>query len=107
MQPKEIVDLTFFAGEWSKCLSTKYQTDQLYRLGKFDDCSRQWKDVKTAVKAKLSRDEARAKELMEGTFHHQRTNVSPTAGIIWELKEKPGWEKWKEERKGKDNAYQK
>jgi hypothetical protein len=91
MQPKEVVSVGAFWGEWSRCLTAKYQRDQLYRLGKFDDCGRQWADLKTALRAKLVKDEAEARRILEGTYHHQRTTVSPTVGVIWELKEKPGW----------------
>ena len=92
MQPKEIVDVGLFMKEWSKCVTAKYQRDALYRFGKFDDCSRQWKDVKNAMRAKLSRDEAYARQIMEETHYHQRTTISPTMGVIWEAKEKPGWD---------------
>lgn len=92
MQPQEIVDVGLFITEWSKCLTTKYQRDHLYRLGKFDDCSRQWTDLKNAAVAKVCRDEAAARKVMNATYHHQRTTISPTVGVIWELKETPGWE---------------
>jgi hypothetical protein len=29
---------------------------------------------------------------MEATHHYNKKSVSPTAGIIWEMKETPGWE---------------
>lgn len=92
MQPKEIVNFGLFLHEWSRCLSAKHQRDQLYRFGKFDDCSRQWQDVKDSLRAKLSRDEARARQIVEQTYHHQRTTASPTIGVIWEAKETPGWD---------------
>lgn len=91
MQPKEVVDVGLFFSEWSRCLTGKYQSDHLYRFGKFDDCARQWHDLKTGFRAKVSRDEAYARQLMRGTHYAQRLQ-SPTAGVIWELKETPGWE---------------
>ena len=91
MQPKEIVDFGLFVKNWSKCLTAKYQRDQLYRFGKFASCSRQWQDVKNALRAKVSRDESYARQMVEETYHHQRTTVSPTVGVIWELKKEPGW----------------
>jgi hypothetical protein len=92
MQPKEVVDFSIFLGEWSRCLTGRYQRDRLYRFGKFDDCGKQWRDVRTALSAKLSRDEANATKLVESTYYHKSTTVSPTDGVIWELKETPGWD---------------
>lgn len=92
MQPKEIVDFGHFVTEWSKCLTAGHQRDQLYRFGTFDDCARQWNDVKNAMRAKISRDEMYARKIMEDTYYNQRTTVSPTIGVIWEQKEKPGWD---------------
>ena len=123
MQPKEIVDVGLFLGEWSRCTTAQYQWDQLYRtcpscnvltvicdvvklltvssqlvylllvtgFGKFDDCGRQWQDVRNALSAKFSRDEAEARKLVERTYHHKRTTISPTIGVIWEAKAEPGW----------------
>jgi|UPI000581B2F8 hypothetical protein len=91
MQPKEVVDMSQFISEWSRCITAQYQRDQFYRMGKFDDCGRQWNDLKTAFSAKISGDEVYAKKLIEGTFYHKRTTISPTGGIIWDLKEKPSW----------------
>jgi Protein of unknown function (DUF3128) len=91
MQPKEVVSVGVFWSEWSRCLTAKYQRDQLYRLGKFDDCGRQWNDFKTSVRAKFTKDEAGARKILEGTYYHEWNTVSPTAGVIWELKETPSW----------------
>lgn len=91
MQPKEIVNFNLFLSEWSRCLTAKYQRDQLYRMGKFDDCHWQWEDVKTAFWAKLSRDEAYATKQIQSTYYHKRTTISPTDGIIWNIKETPSW----------------
>jgi len=92
MQPREVVDFGLFIVEWSKCLTAKYQRDQLYRFGKFDDCSKQWMDLKNAGRAKVSRDEAYARKIIADTYHVKKTTISPTAGVIWELKETPGWD---------------
>jgi len=91
MQPKEVVDINLFLSEWSRCLTATYQRDQLYRFGKFDDCARQWDDLKAAAKAKFSKDEMKARKVVESTYYHKRTTISPTADIIWTMKEKPGW----------------
>jgi hypothetical protein len=89
---KEELTSSLFIGEWSRCLTFKYQRDVLYRFGKFDDCAKQWKDVKTAMSVKLTKDEEKKRQMLENTYYHTRTTVSPTAGIIWELKETPGWD---------------
>ena len=92
MQPKEVVDFSLFLGEWSRCLTAKYQRDQLYRFGKFDDCGRQWQDVRNAFRAKVSSDETYAKSLIEQTYYQKRTTLSPTLGVIWEAKDEPSWD---------------
>ena len=92
MPPKETVDVGLFIHEWSCCLSARYQRDQLYRLGKFDDCSRQWRDLKDAFRAKVARDDQEAQTIVEATYYHQRTTASPTIGVIWNLKSTPGWD---------------
>jgi len=42
------------------------------------------------------KDEEEARRLIETTFYKQNLGSdlknSPTAGAIWELKEKPGWQ---------------
>ena len=92
MQSRDVVPLGVYWSEWSRCLTATYQRDQLYRLGRLDDCSHQWRDVKIAMTAKFIRDPQEAQAMMETTHYHQRTTVSPTAGVIWELKETPGWD---------------
>jgi Protein of unknown function (DUF3128) len=92
MQPKDVVDFGLFLSEWSKCLTATHQRDQLWRFGKFDDCSLQWKDVRNAAYAKLSNDQQFAEKVIGETFYVQRTTTSPTVGVIWELKDKPGWD---------------
>jgi hypothetical protein len=91
MQPREVVDLSLFLSEWSRCLTAKYQRDRLYRFGKFDDCGSQWQDFKKALRAKVNKDEAEARKLIEQTSYYNRTFISPTVGVIWEAKEQPGW----------------
>lgn len=91
MQPKEVVHFNEFLAEWSRCLTGQYQRDRLYRFGKLDDCGLQWQDLITAFKAKWSKDKDEALRLLD-TTHHHRSQVSSTAGVIWELKETPGWE---------------
>jgi len=92
VQPTEVVDVASFWDEWSRCVSSRYQRDQYYRFGKFDSCSKQWNDFKIASRAKLAKTEDDARELLSTTYFHQRSNVSPTAGVIWEMKETPSWD---------------
>ena len=92
MQPQEIVDFGLFLSQWSNCVTAKHQRDQLYRFGKFDDCAKQWKDVKDTAYAKLSDDEDHARSVVAGTYYMGRTTESTTAGVIWELKEQPSWD---------------
>ena len=93
-KPTEFVIVSVYWDEWSRCISSRYQKDQLYRLGRFDSCSRQWNDLKIAAKAKIIqwKDRNTAEELINTTFYKKRTTISPTAGAIWELKTKPGWD---------------
>jgi len=88
------VSLSLYWDEWSRCIGSRYQRDHLYRVGRLDSCSRQWQDLKIAGRAKFlqNKDPAKCKEMMDNTFYKKRTTISPTAGAIWELKEKPGWD---------------
>ena len=85
-----------FLDEWSRCLSSRYQRDSLYRFGTFDDCSLQYTDLKSAFKAKLMSDSDKALEIIQQTHYHQNLGSdaanSPTNVYIWNLKSKPGWE---------------
>jgi hypothetical protein len=93
-KPVEFVVVSVYWDEWSRCIGSRYQKDQLYRLGRLDTCSRQWKDFRTAAKAKVVqwKDPKSAEDLINSTFYKKRTTISPTAGAVWELKENPGWE---------------
>jgi len=90
----EFVVLSLYWDEWSRCIGSRYQRDSLYRVGRLDTCSRQWKDLKVAARAKVMqwKDPKGAQTLIDNTYYKKRTTVSPTAGAIWELKEKPGWD---------------
>lgn len=92
-KPVEIVPLGLYWDEWSRCVSSRYQRDHLYRMGKLDQCSRPWKDLKMAMEAKVIawNDTEKAGEIMESTYYKKRTTISPTAGVIWELKSTPSW----------------
>ena len=61
-----------------------------------DACTPQWNDIKIALKAKTETDPTKAKEMLEKTHYKQNLGsdlkVSPTAGIIWDLKDPPGWD---------------
>ncbi|KAG7374153.1 DUF3128 domain containing protein [Nitzschia inconspicua] len=87
------IQLGLFWDEWARCIGSRYQADHLYRVGRLDSCANQWRDLKTATRARLlvMRDPQAARELLESTYYKKRTTFSPTAGAIWELKDKPGW----------------
>ena len=89
----EAIKVGLYWDEWARCVGSGYQSDSLYRHGKIDGCGKQWKDLKLAAEARLVqwRNPARAKELIDSTYYKKRTTISPTAGAIWELKERPGW----------------
>ena len=93
-KPTDLVIVSTYWDEWSRCIGSRYQRDQLYRLGRFDSCSKQWNDLKTAVKARVIqwKDPSRAEEMISATYYKKRTTISPTAGTIWELKDRPSWE---------------
>lgn len=92
MHSSEVVDLALYFNEWSKCVTVRHQRDTLYRLGQLDDCSNQWKDFKIAIDAKIyTKDENEALKKLESTYYHKSQNISPTIGVIWQLKDKPGW----------------
>lgn len=61
-----------------------------------DSCSEQWNDLKIALKAKTTVDQQEATRLLATT--HYKKNLgsdpasSPTAGYIWDLKDKPCWD---------------
>jgi hypothetical protein len=90
----EFVVLSVYWDEWSRCIGSRYQRDHLYRLGRLDPCSKQWNDFKIASRAKVVqwKDPAAAEVLLDATYYRKRTTISPTAGAIWELKERPGWD---------------
>uniref|UniRef100_A0A6U3W9W4 Uncharacterized protein n=1 Tax=Ditylum brightwellii TaxID=49249 RepID=A0A6U3W9W4_9STRA len=95
-QSNDVVNLWLYFDEWTRCISSRYQRDSLYRKGNFDGCSAQYADLKAAMKAKTMNDPEEAIKLME-TTHYKRTlgsdpATSPTAGYIWDLKSKPSWD---------------
>ena len=89
-----VIQLGLFWDEWARCIGSRYQVDRLYRVGRFDNCGRQWRDLKNATQARLLvfRDPHEARRLLDNTYYKKRTTISPTAGAIWELKETPGWD---------------
>jgi hypothetical protein len=89
----EFPGMGLFWDEWARCIGSRYQADHLYRVGRLDSCARQWKDLKVAARARLKYgfDPRGAQELLDTTYYRKRTTISPTAGAIWELKDKPGW----------------
>lgn len=74
------------------------ETEIIPMYGKFEGCSKQWKnlgiDCHESQICARNRDEA---QTMVAVTHYRRSTLgsdprnSPTAGIIWDLKEKPGW----------------
>lgn len=95
-QPSDTVNMFLFFDEWSRCIGSSYQKDRLYRFGKFEGCSNQWKDIRIAMRAKMAKTEAEAEALIQTTHYRQNLgsdlSKSPTAGVIWDLKEAPGWD---------------
>mmetsp|Transcript_36230 Transcript_36230/g.51259 ORF Transcript_36230/g.51259 Transcript_36230/m.51259 type:complete len:98 (-) Transcript_36230:1144-1437(-) len=95
-QPNEVVDLWLYFDEWSRCVGSGYQRDRLYRYGKFDSCNNQWQDLKKAAVAKTKASKKEAEAILGETYYKQHLGSdqtkSPTAGVIWDLKEKPGWD---------------
>lgn len=95
-QSNDAVNMFLFFDEWSRCIGSRYQRDRLYRFGKFEGCKNQWKDLRIAMKAKMCKTREEAETLLQTTHYRQHLgsdlSKSPTAGVIWELKEKPGWE---------------
>lgn len=95
-QPNDVVSMWLFYDEWTRCIGSSYQRDHLYRFGEFDRCSAQWNDIIIAAKAKMKQNADEAKQLLETTHYKQNLGSdptkSPTAGVIWELKDKPSWD---------------
>ena len=90
---EEEFKVSLYYDEWARCVGSSYQMDHVYRVGRFDTCRKQWDDVKTAMEVKLSTtDPKKCQELLDSTYYKKRTTISPTAGAIWELKERPGWD---------------
>jgi Protein of unknown function (DUF3128) len=93
---KQTIDISLYFDEWSRCLGSRHQRDNLYRLGKFDGCTLQWEDLKTVIRAKTEKDQKEVEQMMANTHYVKHLGsdpkASPTAGVIWELKEKPGWD---------------
>ncbi|KAL7544180.1 hypothetical protein ACHAWF_010224 [Thalassiosira exigua] len=96
VQPNDVVNVITFLDEWTRCLGSGYQKDSLYRFGKFESCKARWDDVKLALRAKRTSDPDEARKILSETHYKKNLgsdlNNSPTAGVIWELKEKPGWD---------------
>jgi hypothetical protein len=88
----ELPSVTIFFNEWMTCLSVRNQAHNVYRHGKFDTCKHAWNDFKIAMRSKVSKSPEKAKQLLESTELMRRNKVSPTVGVIWELKETPSWE---------------
>uniref|UniRef100_A0A7S2IAI8 Uncharacterized protein n=1 Tax=Helicotheca tamesis TaxID=374047 RepID=A0A7S2IAI8_9STRA len=96
VQTNDVVDLWLYVDEWTRCISSSYQRDSIYRKGKFDTCSAQYSDLKVALKAKTMNEPDEARKLL-GTTHYKRNLGSdpvnsPTAVYIWDLKSKPSWD---------------
>jgi hypothetical protein len=56
----------------------------------------QWNDIKLAMQAKTTVNEDEAKQILATTYYVQNLGSdithSPTAGVIWDLKDKPSWD---------------
>jgi len=57
--------------------------------------------MRTAMKAKTTSDPVEAAQLVAETYYSKNLGSdltqSPTAGVIWDLKETPGWDEVVEE----------
>jgi hypothetical protein len=84
-----IFHITQYTTFTQQCHTTHY-------ICKIDACAAQWKDIKLAMKAKAESDEEKAQQILAQT--HYKKNLgsdlkqSPTANVIWDLKEKPCWD---------------
>mmetsp|Transcript_30731 Transcript_30731/g.45487 ORF Transcript_30731/g.45487 Transcript_30731/m.45487 type:complete len:104 (-) Transcript_30731:132-443(-) len=96
VQPNDIVPVFKYLEEWNRCISSRYQRDSLYRHGRFDSCSHQFSDLKIVLSAKIKSNEAEALDMIANTYYKKNLGSdpanSPTAGFIWKLKNKPGWD---------------
>jgi hypothetical protein len=96
VQSNDVVNLWTFFDEWTRCASSRFQRDSLYRFAKFDGCGPQYKDLKASLSAKVMNDNEEAEAVISRT--HYKRNLgsdlknSPTAEYIWNLKETPGWD---------------
>ena len=95
-QSNKVVNVWLYLEEWSRCVSARFQRDALYRHGEFDSCSAQYDDLKLALRAKAMSDSEVAESLEVGSYYKRNLGSdpknSPTAGFIWDLKKKPGWD---------------
>ena len=66
------------------------------KIQTIDACTPQWNDIKIAIKAKTESDPIKAKQMIDTTHYKQNLGSdlqsSPTAGVIWDLKDPPGWD---------------
>jgi len=67
-----------------------------YLRTNIESCTEQWKDLKLAMKAKTTSDPDEAQRILSQTYYKKNLGSdlkqSPTAGVIWDLKERPGWD---------------
>jgi hypothetical protein len=87
-----VVNAGEFWEEWSRCITFKYQRDQLYRMGNFDDCGKEWKDYSNVFSVKFTNDPEKASRVLEATHLYKSRTTSPTVGVIWEAKGTPSWD---------------
>jgi hypothetical protein len=94
-QSSKVVNISLFFHEWTRCIGSRYQSDYMYRYGKFSSCSDELQDLQIAFQAKVCKNRSDAENLISTTSYYRHLGGdpknSPTAGIIWELKETPGW----------------
>lgn len=95
-QSNDTVNLSTFFDEWGRCISSTHQRDSFYRHGYFDSCSDQYQDLKLAMRAKVLSDPKEAEKLIATSFYRRNLGSdlmnSPTRGVIWEVKDNPGWD---------------
>ena len=94
-QSNDVVNLWTYFDEWTRCCSSSYQKDSLYRFGTFDSCGPQYQDLRIALRCKMMKDTEEAKATIATTHYSMNLgsdpNNSTTKDAIWEFKQNPGW----------------
>tara|TARA_B110000971_G_C19726210_1_gene370925 strand:- start:37 stop:324 length:288 start_codon:yes stop_codon:yes gene_type:complete len=89
-----VANCTDLADKLFNCLTPKHQAGYYYREGEYDTCGLQMRNMKLCMKAKLLSDEDEAKKVVAKyeLFDGSKLENSPTKGLVWSFKDKPGWD---------------